>query len=465
MPDIRVTFWGAARTVTGSMHLVEHAGRKILLDCGLYQGRRSESRQRNSTFPFEPASIDSVVLSHAHIDHAGNLPNLVRQGFRGVIYCTPATRDLSVVMLEDSAKIQEEDAAYVNKKRAAGEPEVQPLYTRRDADKAVGSMFSVPYRRPVELVGGVRVEFSDAGHILGSAMVRLTFERNGAGKSLAFTGDYGRKMLPILRDPAAVPEGDLLISEATYGNKDHDPPDTAAHRLAEIIKKTFDRGGKVLIPAFSVGRTQSLLYDLNRLAAARQLSDVPVYVDSPLAADATDVFRRHPECFDSETSELLEDNGHVFAPRNVRFTRSVADSKALNDLGGPCVIIAASGMCESGRIVHHLANHIQDERCTVLIIGFQAQHTLGRRLVEQSPMVRLFGREFPRRAEVAVLNGYSCHAGRAELLAGLMPLKDRVRGVRLVHAEPERAEAFAVLLRERGFRDVAVPDRGEFIEF
>lgn len=465
MPDIRVTFWGAARTVTGSMHLVEFAGKRILLDCGLFQGRRQESRERNSTFPFDPKSIDVVVLSHAHIDHAGNLPNLVKQGFNGLIYCTAATRDLCAIMLADSAKIQEEDAAHVNKHRDRGEKEIQPLYTRRDADRAVEGMFSVPYNRSVELLRGVRVEFFDAGHILGSAMVRLSFDHGAGGRTLTFTGDLGRKMLPILRDPAPIPPADVLICEATYGNKDHDAPETAADRLTEVIKRTFARGGKVLIPAFSVGRTQTVIYDLQQLIDRRELSDIPIYVDSPLAADATEVFQRHPECFDAETMELMERRRDIFTPRSVRFTRSVAESKAINGLGGPCVVIAASGMCESGRIIHHLAHHVEDPRTTVLIIGFQAQHTLGRRLVEQAPVVRVFGRDFQRRAEVVVLNGFSSHAGRSELLDALTPLQSRLSAVRLVHAEPDRAEALAAVLSERGFRNVAVPDRGESLEF
>jgi metallo-beta-lactamase family protein len=459
---LTVTFWGAARTVTGSMHLVEVADRRILLDCGLFQGRRAEARKRNTDFPFKPATIDAVVLSHAHIDHCGNLPNLVRQGFSGPIYCTPATRDLTAIMLADSAKIQEEDAAYLNRKRPHGEPPVEPLYTRRDAHGTIRACQAVPYDRPADLFRGVQLRLVDAGHLLGSAMVSLTVE---AAKELrvTFTGDLGRRGTPILCDPAPVPPADLLISESTYGGRTHEPVDLLADSLAAVVRRVAGRGGKLLVPAFSLGRTQTLVYFLHRLMNDGRLPALPIFVDSPLASEATEVFRLHPECFDEETALLLEDDPDIFGEKRIRYVRAVEESKKLNDLRDPCVIIAASGMCEAGRILHHLKHNIEDERNGVLIVGYQAPETLGKRLVERRPEVRILDRYYKLRAEVVVLNGFSAHADRQDFLDYLGPLSGQVRAVRLVHGEPEQSEALAEALRGRGFAEVAVPDRGDSV--
>jgi metallo-beta-lactamase family protein len=459
---LTVTFWGAARTVTGSMHLVEAAGRRVLLDCGLFQGRRAEARKRNTDFPFKPATIDAVVLSHAHTDHCGNLPNLVRQGFSGPIYCTPATRDLTAIMLADSAKIQEEDASYLNRKRPHGEPPVEPLYTRRDAHRTVRVCQAVPYDRPVDLFRGVQLRLVDAGHLLGSAMVSLTID---AGKELrlTFTGDLGRRGTPILRDPDPVPPADLLISESTYGGRIHEPVDLLADSLGEVVRRVAGRGGKLLVPAFSLGRTQTLVYFLHRLMNEGRLPALAIFVDSPLASEATEVFRLHPECFDEETALLLEDDPDIFGEKRIRYVRAVEESKKLNDLRDPCVIIAASGMCEAGRILHHLKHNIEDERNAVLIVGYQAPETLGKRLVEGRPEVRILDRYYKLRAEVVVMNGFSAHADRQDLLDYLGPLSGQVRAVRLVHGEPEQSEALAESLRGRGFADVAIPDRGDSV--
>ncbi len=456
-----VTFWGAARTVTGSMHLVEANGRRLLLDCGLFQGRRAESYRRNLDFPFRPHDVQAVVLSHGHIDHCGNLPNLVRQGFNGPIYCTPATRDLLTVMLADSAKIQEEDAAFLNRKRERGEPRVEPLYGRRDAHRTIKLCHGVPYERPFAVFPDVRVRFVEAGHLLGSAMVSLAIDGKGGERTVTFTGDLGRRGLPILRDPAPVPPADLLISESTYGGKVHDPVDLLADSLGAVVRRTAERGGKLFVPAFSLGRTQTVVYFLHQLIRDGKLPEVPVFVDSPLAAEATEVFRLHPECFDEETAELLEDDPEVFGGRRVRYVHGVEESKELNGRRDPCVIIAASGMCEAGRIVHHLKYNLEDERNTVLIIGFQAPETLGRKLVEKRPEVRIHGRDVKVRAEVVVMNGFSSHADHNDFLAFLGPLAAQTKRVRLVHGEPDRAEALAKALREHGFADVGIPDRGE----
>jgi metallo-beta-lactamase family protein len=444
------------------MHLVECGRHKLLLDCGLFQGARVQAYERNRHFPFRPDAIDAVILSHAHIDHSGNLPNLLRQGFAGPIYCTPATEDLTAIMLADSAKIQEEDADYLNKRRSPGQPLIEPLYRRPDAHRTVSLCQPVPYDRPFDTGLGVRLTFVDAGHLIGSAMVFLEFRAKGRRtRSLTYTGDLGRRGLPILRNPAPVPSADVLISECTYGGKTHDPPELLADSLCQVVQRTVRRGGKLLIPAFSLGRTQTVVYFLEQLIARRRIPPLPIFVDSPLAAEATEVYRLHPECFNEETAELLEDHPDLFGRRHVRYTLSVAESKQLNDFQKPCIIISASGMCESGRIVHHLKNNIDDPRNTVLTIGFQAPETLGRQLVEGAAEVRIHDRPYPVRAEVVAMNGFSSHADHNDFLTFLGPLAGRTQHVRLVHGEPPQAEALAQALRERGFADVAIPELGE----
>src|SRR5438552_9779950 len=457
------TFWGATRTVTGSMHRVDAGGRSLLLDCGLFQGHREESRHRNREFPFRPRDIDAVLLSHAHIDHCGNLPNLVKQGFAGPVYCTPATRALAGVMLGDAAKIHEEDAAYLNRHRERGEPKVEPLYDGRDVYRTLLRLRAVPYDTPFEVGPGLEATFSDAGHLLGSAMIHLRADAPGGGRRLTFTGDRGRPGLPILRDPAPVPPGDLLVSESTYGGHTHEPVEETAERLGEVVRRTAGRGGKLLIPAFSVGRTQTIVYFLHQLMSAGRLPDLPIYVDSPMAARATEVFRAHPECFNAPTLRLLREHPELFGERHVTYVEKVHESIALNGRREPCVILSASGMCEAGRVLHHLKHNIEDPRCTVLIAGYQAPDTLGRRLVERRPAVRILGRVLALRAEVVVLNGLSSHADQGDLLRSLGPLAGTARQVRLVHGEPERAAALAEGLRTAGFADVGIPDHGDHI--
>jgi metallo-beta-lactamase family protein len=458
-----VTFWGAARSVTGSMHRVDAAGRSVLLDCGLFQGHRAESRLRNQAFPFPPKQIDAVILSHAHIDHCGNLPNLVRQGFTGPIYCTPATRALAAVMLGDAAKIQAEDANYLNRHREKGEPKVEPLYDGRDVYRTLLRFEAVPYDTSVTVVNRLEVKFVEAGHLLGSAMISLRVDGPGEERRITFTGDLGRPGLPILRDPASVPPGDLLISESTYGGHTHEPVDETAERLGEVVRRTADRGGKLVIPAFAVGRTQTIVYFLHQLMRTGKLPGLPIYVDSPMAVRATEVFRAHPECFDETTLQLLAAYPDLFGGERIRYVESVHDSIALNSHPGPCVIISASGMCESGRVLHHIKHNIEDPRSTILIAGYQADGTLGRRIVERRPEVRILGQICKLKAEVVVLNGLSSHADHGNLLRSLGPLARVARQVRLVHGEPERAAALADALRAAGFADVAIPDRGESV--
>jgi metallo-beta-lactamase family protein len=457
-----VTFWGAARTVTGSMCQVEARGQTILFDCGLFQGSRAESARRNRNFPFRPKEIDAVLLSHAHVDHCGNLPNLVSQGFSGPIYCTPATRALAAVMLGDAAKIQEEDADYLNRHRPRGEPKVEPLFDGRDVYRTLLQLKAVRYDSSVSLDRGLEATFVNAGHLLGSAMISLRVPCPAGERRITFTGDLGRPDIPILADPSPVPRGDLVISECTYGGHIHEPVEETAEALAGVIRHTIARGGKVVIPAFSVGRTQTIIFFIHKLRRAGLLPDVPIYVDSPMAVKATEVFRAHPECFDDETLRLLEEYD-VFGGPDIHYVEKVHESIAMNGRPDPCVIISASGMCEGGRVLHHLKHNIEDERSTILMVGFQAPDTLGRRIAERRPEVRILGRTFALRAEVVVLNGLSSHADHAGMVDALAPLAESTRWVRLVHGELARGELLAEGLRGVGFRDVAVPERGEMV--
>ncbi|MBY0461162.1 MAG: MBL fold metallo-hydrolase, partial [Gemmataceae bacterium] len=451
-------------TVTGSMHQLAACGKNILLDCGLFQGKRSESYLRNRDFPFRTRDIDAVVLSHAHVDHCGNLPNLVRRGYAGPIYCTPATRALCAVMLGDAAKIQEEDANYLNRKRGKDEPKITPLYDSRDVFRTLTKMQAHKYGVPFSVGRGIEVTFADAGHLLGSATVHLKLDTPGGERSVTFTGDVGRRGIPILRDPEPIPACDLLITESTYGGHVHEPVDETAEKLGEVVRRTADRGGRVIIPAFAVGRTQTVVYFLHQLISAGKLPGIPIFVDSPMANRATEVFHAHPECFDDEAMELLAVHPDLFGEEHVRYVESVTESVKLNRFDRPCVIISASGMCEAGRILHHLKHGVGDPRNTILIAGYQAADTLGRRLVEGRPEVRILGRLCPVKAEVVVLNGLSSHADHADLLRMLGPLVGRTKCVRLVHGEPDRAERLAEGLRGLGFADVVAPEMAESVK-
>ena len=460
LPPPTVTFWGAAQTVTGSMHLVEANGLKLLLDCGFFQGHRDEARRINSTFPFPPDEIHAIVLSHAHIDHCGNLPNLFRQGFGGPIFCTPATRDLMAVMLADSAKIQEEDARFLNKRGERGQNQVQPLYDRRDVVRMMRLTQPVPYERHFELGKGVGFRFVEAGHLLGSAMIHLTIEQGTRLRTITFTGDLGRMGLPILRDPMPIPPAELVISECTYGGRVHPPVENLDDDLAAIVRRTFDRGGKVLIPAFSLGRTQAVIYCLHRLIHSGQLAAPPIFVDSPLSSAATNVFRMHPECFDEETALLLTDTPDLFGEKQVHYITSIEESQSLNGRKEPCILIAASGMCESGRILHHLKHHVEDPSNTILIIGFQAPNTLGRRIVEKRPQLRIHDRMYQLQAEVAIMNGFSSHADHPALMDLLAPLREHQSEIYLVHGEAQPAQALISALRDQGLTRVDYPPKG-----
>ncbi|RLC76931.1 MAG: MBL fold metallo-hydrolase [Chloroflexi bacterium] len=461
---MEIQFLGAAQTVTGSQHLISVNGSRILLECGLFQGKRRESFERNRNLPFDAASVDTLILSHAHIDHSGNIPNLVRNGFRGDIYCTFATRDLCSAMLRDSAYIQERDAEYANKKRARkGLPPVEPIYTHTDAIASLEHFISVGYDRPALVAPGARCTFLDAGHILGSASILLEIEEGRRQIRLLFSGDLGRNDRPILRDPTPAPPADALIIESTYGNRSHAPREDAEKKLLDLIGGTCAQGGKVVIPAFSVGRTQEIVYSLRRMARTRELPNVPVFVDSPLAVNATEIFRLHPECYDEELREFVAQNRHPdpFGFDQLRYVRNVEDSKAINDVKGPAIIISASGMCEAGRIQHHLKHNIGDPRNLVLIVSWQAPHTLGRRLVEKQPVVKIFGEKFPLRARVETISGYSAHADREGLLNWAKPTARGLQHTFVVHGDPEPAAALADGLKQLGARGVAVPKQGD----
>jgi len=470
---MRLTFLGGARTVTGSMHLLTLRSEKILLECGLFQGHRKEAEQKNRHLPFDPQSIDALVLSHAHIDHSGNIPTLVKRGFDGPIYSTVASLDLASLMLRDSAYLHEKDVEYVNKKHLRqgespsqrGGPLVEPLYRIEDALRCLENFTGIQYHRPFEVADSVTARFIDAGHILGSAQVLFDVREDGRRLRLGFTGDLGRKNKPILRDPELLEDIDVLIMESTYGNRFHAPYEVVMDRLAEVVRATAERGGKVIVPAFAVDRTQELVYRLHQLVDQKRIPEIPIFVDSPLATDITEVFRMHPECYDRETHEYLIQSGDPFGFKRLTYLRTVEESMRLNDFPGPCVIISASGMCEAGRILHHLKNHIENPKNTVLIVGYMAHNTLGKKLVDRWERVKIFGEEYRLRAQVVVFNALSAHADRRELLDYVASLdRTKLRKVFLVHGDEDQAAALAEGIRELGLRDVFVPDVGESFE-
>ncbi|MBX3174140.1 MAG: MBL fold metallo-hydrolase [Gemmatimonadaceae bacterium] len=459
---MRLQFVGAAREVTGSAHLLHVHGRTILLDCGLFQGRRAESTAKNRKLPYAVDRIDAVVLSHAHIDHAGRLPFLVKEGYRGAIHSTVATRDLCEVMLADSAHIQEKDADFLARHR---KERIEPLYDLRDVSTTITQMRPHRYHDRFEVIPGVTGRYVDAGHILGSASVELEWEEDGATRRLGFSGDVGREGLAIIRDPEPLERLDWMIMESTYGDRDHSSVAGAREALGKIVSETAARGGRVLIPAFAVGRTQELLYNLHALVRAGQIPRIPIVIDSPLATEATAVFRENAGDFDTSEPLVRSTNGNgdaLFDFDLVQFTPNVEDSKAMMRRSGPMIVIAASGMCESGRILHHLAHSAPDPRSTILIVGFQAEHTLGRRIVERAPQLKIFGEMVTRRADVQVLNGYSAHADRGELEGWLGAAREsspKLQDVFLVHGEPKAQDALAERLQALGYA-VSCPTPG-----
>jgi metallo-beta-lactamase family protein len=462
---MRLKFWGAAQTVTGSMHIIETNGHKVALDCGMFQGRRAESLEMNTSWPCPPEEIDAIILSHAHIDHSGNLPTFSRAGGKCPIYCTHATGDLVRVMLQDSAFIQEKDVRCVNKIRPRkGEPRVDPLYTIEDAENVFPMMVTTGYYRDTPVIDGMKLRFLEAGHILGSAISQIDVQENGKKTRIVYSGDIGRGNHPILRQREIPSDTDYLIMESTYGNRLHEPPQDLRGKLLELIQKTVKRKGKIIIPAFSVGRTQEIVYVLNDLFNAGELPRIPCYVDSPLSTNVTQVFNSHPECFNREVRDLLRTDPNPFGFELLTYTKNVEESKDLNVMPGPFIVISASGMCEAGRILHHLRNSIGEKNNLVLITGYMADHTLGRRLKEGSQYVRIFGEEHEVRCQVEDLEGFSGHADANGLKEFAFRTKERggrLRKIFLVHGEEEAQQELAAYLRESLKVDVVIPKRGD----
>lgn len=468
---MKLTFLGANREVTGSMHMIEVNGQRILLECGLYQGRRADTYHRNLNFPFDPATIHAVVLSHAHIDHSGNLPNLVKQGFTGNIWCTAATRNLSAYMLLDSGYIQEQDVYYLNKRRRrAGEAEIEPIYTRADAEACLPNFISIGLHRTVSVADGVDLTFFNAGHILGAALVQLDIREHETGKKwrLVFSGDLGREELAILDAPERLREADIVIMESTYGDRPHERYEQARQKLRNVVGQAVRNGGKVVIPAFAVGRTQEIVYALNKMDASGDIPPIPVFVDSPLAVNATDVFRMHPEAWNQEVQEFIIEGKRrsPFDYAEIEYVRDVSRSKELNGLTEPAIIISASGMAENGRILHHLKNTIDNPNNIVLLVSFMAEHTLGRRLKDGASPVRIFGEEYDVRARVVSIDGYSAHADQAGLVSWLRGFdRGRLRTVFLVHGESDAVDALHAKLTKQGYDQVEIPVRGQKFSF
>lgn len=458
---MKLTFLGAARTVTGSMHALDVGGVRVLLDCGLTQGKRLESYRANAELSELAVSADACVLSHAHIDHSGNLPHLVAKGFRGNVFSTRPTREMCDVMLRDSAHIQAKDVEFLAKR---GHPVVDPLYDEADVEAAMKQFAAKPYGVWFDVVPGVRARFLDAGHILGSAVIDLEATEGSTTRRVCFTGDLGRRGMPILRDPEELPSSDCVISECTYGDRVHPTPVDTEAQLASLVREQAARRGRILIPAFSVGRTQNLIFSLYRIYERREAPRLPIVVDSPLSSRVTRIVANHADCFDDEALAVLGKQGAPFFFPEVRYVESVEESKSLNEKAGPFVLISASGMSESGRILHHLRHGIGDPANLVLIVGYQAAHTLGRRLVEGASRVRILGDEFPVRARVMKMNAMSAHADRNDLLHYLEPVSKRCGRVFLVHGEDRAAESLASALGDAGCARVDIPSRMESFE-
>ncbi len=465
---MRLLFLGGVRTVTGSMHVLEIGNERILLECGLFQGRHKEAYEKNSIlpFPFDLQSIDSVLLSHAHIDHCGNLPTLAKKGFQANIFSTPATRDLCSVMLMDAAYIQKQDAEYINRHELYDQEmgPVHPIYDEEDVVQAMTQFVSIDYHRSFKISPSVKASFIDAGHVLGSAIVVLEASIKGKKTRIGFSGDLGRRSMPLMRDPEIPKDLDYLILESTYGDRLHDPIDTMKHELARVVNETYQRKGKLIIPSFALERTQLLVFTLHQLTKDKLIPEIPIYVDSPLSISITDIFKLHPDCLDAETRSFIEKNGDPFGFKNLVYLTDSESSRALNYKSEPMIIISASGMCEGGRIVHHLRNNMENPNNTILIIGYQAQHTLGRRLVEKRRRVRIFGVERDLNARVEIINSFSAHADKTELIEFAEACGKRLKGIFIVHGDEEQSLALATTLQGHGFQNVVVPTLKQFIE-
>ncbi|MFZ5801304.1 MAG: MBL fold metallo-hydrolase RNA specificity domain-containing protein [Candidatus Omnitrophota bacterium] len=450
---VRLKFCGGVRTVTGSRHLVIAENSQVLLDCGIFHGHREEYYLVNSRFSFNPAKISALLLSHAHIDHCGNIPTLIKRGFRTRVYTTTATKDLCRLMLADSGRIQEEDIKFLNKlNRRMNLPSRRPLYTQQDAEATLRFFRSVHYNHRLRVAKDIQCTFLDAGHILGSAIMLLEIKNGRRTTRLGYVVDLGRPHLPLLNDPVFIPHLDYLILESTYGNRVHPSIKEAKEKLMVSINRTLARGGKVIIPSFALERTQEVLYFLKTLIAEKNLPHIPIYLDSPLAMDITEVFRKHEEYLDRQTCRMMECGGDPF-PEEINYVRRINDSKRLNHDRRPMIVIAGSGMCESGRILHHLKNNIEDEKNTVLVVGYMAENTLGKRIVERAPLVKIFGQEYKLKAEVVVINAFSGHADKNDLINYVKNADGtgRLRNVFIVHGDVDQSEALRQSLNELGY--------------
>ncbi|MEJ2633707.1 MAG: MBL fold metallo-hydrolase [Calditrichia bacterium] len=452
--------WGAAEEVTGSKHFLQVGDNTVMIDCGAFQGRRAEAEEKNRNWQFDAARVNSVILTHAHYDHCGLLPLMPKKGFQGNIYTTPASRDLASLIMMDSAHIQAKDIEFLRKRaRKKGEEfDKQPLFNEKDVVNCLDYFVTISYQRTFFLGDGIKATFYDAGHILGSALTILDINKNGQKMSVGFSGDLGRKNLPILRDPAIIPPVDYLVLESTYGNRLHDPIDLAMDKLADVINRTVSRGGKIIIPSFAVERTQELVYYLHLLTDQNRIPRIPVYVDSPMATNATSIFRVHQECYDDETREaFLVHHKNPFGFNELHYITSQEESQELNQLNEPAIIISSSGMCEAGRILHHLLHNIEDSRNTVLIVGYMAENTLGRKIQEKQPEVKIFGDFYKLKAEVDVLNSFSAHADYNDIMEYVSHLDfHRLKEIFLVHGEPEAQENLKKLLEEKGYKTTII---------
>jgi metallo-beta-lactamase family protein len=462
---MKIHFYGAARDVTGSQFILEINDQKLLLDCGLFQGRRDEFYKVNSEFLYDPATVDAVVLTHAHIDHSGNLPGLVKRGYAGPIYATPVTAHLAALMMADSANIQEAEAEETGRKnRNPDIPPVEPLYTEADAQKVIPLLESMTYNTEFEPITGVTARLVDAGHILGSASLVLDIEEKGKSFRLWASGDIGRLKLPLVRDPTKPFKADYLIMESTYGDTDHPDPEDAYEKLAEVVCRTIERGGKVVIPAFAIGRTQELAYSLNLMMREGQIPEIPIVVDSPLAVKATDIFRQHPEFFDKETLEFIREGNSALTFEELTFVRSVQESREVNESSQPMVVISASGMADSGRVLHHLRSNLGDKRSTIAIVSYQARHTMGWQLAQGEKAVEIFGDRIEVKAGVERIRGFSAHAGQSYLVEYALESRETLKGVFLVHGEAETAEKLQAKLKKSGLERVTVPYKKQSLE-
>lgn len=461
---VAITFCGGARTVTGSMHLVSTGQSGVIFDCGLFQGHREEYYETNAYFPFVPANLDACILSHAHIDHCGNLPTLIKEGFRSHIYSTPATRDLCRYMLPDSGYVQEEDIKYVNKiNKKRGLPPRRPLYTKKEGEKSLQYFRPVEYHRKFTVTKDMELTFYEAGHILGSAICVLDVKSAKKELRIAYAVDLGRAGVPLLRDPEVPKDIDYLIIESTYGGREHGSLKDAEGKLAETINKTVKRGGKIIIPSFALERTQLIVYFINELIKRKKVGRIPIYVDGPLAVNLTKVFKDNWHYFDDMAQQAFLNYGDPLGFERITYVKTVNDSKKLNGLAEPSIIISGSGMCENGRILHHLKNNIENPRNTVVVIGYMAQNTLGKRIVDKEKIVRIFGRPYDLKAEVVVINAFSSHADKNDLVQYVLECREKLKQVFIVHGDLDQSEILLNNLKKKLNIKPRVPAKGETI--